>query len=41
MIAGAATGKEEEVVVEWSGWSLEIAAGAMPAHFYNTIRHLN
>ena len=40
MIAGAVTGKGE-VVVEWSGWSLEIAADAKAAHFCNAIRHLN
>jgi hypothetical protein len=34
VIAWAATGKGE-AVVEWSGWSLEIAAGAMAAHFCN------
>ena len=34
MIAGAVTGKGE-AVVEWTGWSLETAAGVMTVHFYN------
>ena len=35
MIEGVGTGKGEVPVVT-SGWSLEIAAGGMVAHFYET-----